>query len=134
MSGQVKVIAHRDVVQRVKTIQVRREGRRWMLILSCDDVPANPRPATGASGWCRCRDRQFRHHLSDGDHVAQSALGSHCRRRGWLPPSSGWPAPTRGSNNRGRRRETVAARHRKIANLPHATFTTKPPARSSQTV
>ena len=45
--GQVKVTAHRDVLGRVKTIQIRREGRRWMLILSCDDVPPNPRPATG---------------------------------------------------------------------------------------
>ena len=45
--GEVAVSTHREVVGRVKTIQVRRQGRRWMLILSCDDVPANPLPATG---------------------------------------------------------------------------------------
>ena len=49
--GQVKVSAHRDVMGRVKTIQVRREGRRWMLILSCDDVPATPLPHR-PSGRC----------------------------------------------------------------------------------
>ena len=40
--GQVKVTVHRQVEGRVKTIQVRRQGRRWMLILSCDGVPTRP--------------------------------------------------------------------------------------------
>ncbi|WP_157904260.1 helix-turn-helix domain-containing protein, partial [Parafrankia soli] len=31
----------------VKTISLRREGRRWYVLLSCDDVPAEPFPATG---------------------------------------------------------------------------------------
>ena len=45
--GQVKVHLHRRVEGRVKTIQVKRQGRRWMLVLSCDDVPTNPLPETG---------------------------------------------------------------------------------------
>ena len=45
--GQVKVNLHREVVGRVKTIQIKRQGRRWMLVLSCDDVPTNPLPVTG---------------------------------------------------------------------------------------
>ena len=45
--GSVKVTAHRGVQGRVKTIQIRREGRRWILILSCDEVPDHPLPATG---------------------------------------------------------------------------------------
>jgi putative transposase len=45
--GQIKVEVHRQVQGRVKTIQIKRQGRRWMLVLSCDDVPANPLPATG---------------------------------------------------------------------------------------
>ena len=44
--GQVKVDLHRQVAGRVKTIQIKRSGRRWMLVLSCDDVPTNPMPAT----------------------------------------------------------------------------------------
>jgi putative transposase len=43
--GQVKVSVHRRVEGRVKTIQVRRQGRHWRLILSCDQVPT--RPAVG---------------------------------------------------------------------------------------
>jgi putative transposase len=46
--GQIKVHQHRRVAGRVKTIQIKRQGRRWMLVLSCDDVPANPLPTTGA--------------------------------------------------------------------------------------
>ena len=45
--GQVKVELHREVAGRVKTIQIKRQGRRWMLVLSCDDVPTNPLPMTG---------------------------------------------------------------------------------------
>ena len=45
--GQVKVRVHRAVRGRVKTIQIKRQGRYWMLVLSCDDVRADPLPATG---------------------------------------------------------------------------------------
>ncbi|GAA4525339.1 RNA-guided endonuclease InsQ/TnpB family protein [Nonomuraea ferruginea] len=46
--GHVRVHQHRPVKGRVKTISVKREGSRWYLVLSCDDVPAEPLPATGA--------------------------------------------------------------------------------------
>jgi putative transposase len=45
--GRLKVSVHRPVLGRVKTIQVKRQGRRWVLVLSCDEVPTNPLPATG---------------------------------------------------------------------------------------
>ncbi|WP_240506584.1 RNA-guided endonuclease InsQ/TnpB family protein [Thermoactinospora rubra] len=46
--GHVRVHRHRPVTGRVKTISVKRESKRWYVILSCDDVPAEPLPATGA--------------------------------------------------------------------------------------
>jgi putative transposase len=46
--GQVKVHRHRPVRGTVKTISVKREGRRWYVVLSCQDVPAAPLPPTGA--------------------------------------------------------------------------------------
>ncbi|MGP3936300.1 RNA-guided endonuclease InsQ/TnpB family protein [Nonomuraea sp. KM88] len=46
--GHVRVHRHRAVKGRVKTIAVKREGNRWFVVLSCDDVPAGPLPATGA--------------------------------------------------------------------------------------
>ncbi|WP_187281396.1 RNA-guided endonuclease TnpB family protein [Nonomuraea sp. C10] len=46
--GHVRVHRHRPVKGRVKTIAVKREGSRWFVVLSCDDVPAELLPATGA--------------------------------------------------------------------------------------
>ncbi|WP_326637887.1 transposase [Nonomuraea fuscirosea] len=46
--GHVRVHRHRPVHGRVKTISVKREGRRWYVLVSCQDVPAQPLPATGA--------------------------------------------------------------------------------------
>lgn len=46
--GHVKVHQHRAITGRVKTVSVKREGRRWYVVLSCDDVPSDPLPATGA--------------------------------------------------------------------------------------
>ncbi|MGW1199610.1 RNA-guided endonuclease InsQ/TnpB family protein [Streptomyces sp. NPDC002536] len=44
--GHVRVHQHRPVKGRVKTISIKREGRRWYVVLACDEVPAEPLPAT----------------------------------------------------------------------------------------
>jgi putative transposase len=46
--GHVRVHQHRTVRGRVKTLSVKREGKRWYVILACDEVPAEPLPATGS--------------------------------------------------------------------------------------
>jgi putative transposase len=46
--GHVRVHQHRAVKGRVKTITAKREGGRWYVMLSCDDVPAEPLPPVGA--------------------------------------------------------------------------------------
>jgi putative transposase len=46
--GHVRVHQHRPVKGTVKTISVKREGSRWYVVLSCDDVPAEPLAPTGA--------------------------------------------------------------------------------------
>ena len=49
--GHVRVHQHRAVKGRVKTITAKREAGRWYLVLSCDDVPAEPRePANSTVG------------------------------------------------------------------------------------
>lgn len=49
--GHVRVHQHRPVKGRVKTITIKREGSRWYVMLSCDDVPAEPlAPANSAAG------------------------------------------------------------------------------------
>lgn len=45
--GHVRVHQHRPVRGRVKQVEVKREGSRWYVIVSCEEVPAELLPATG---------------------------------------------------------------------------------------
>jgi putative transposase len=47
--GHVRVHRHRPLKGRIKTITVKREGARWYVVLSCDDVPTVPLEPTGSS-------------------------------------------------------------------------------------
>lgn len=46
--GHIRVHQHRPVKGKVKTVSVKREGRRWYVVLVCDEVPIEPLPATGS--------------------------------------------------------------------------------------
>ncbi|MCW2932677.1 MAG: family transposase OrfB [Actinomycetia bacterium] len=74
--GHVRVHQHRAVRGRVKTITARREGRRWYVILSCDDVPAEPLEPTGAA-------------VGIDMGVASFLTTSNGARRPTMPPESG---------------------------------------------
>jgi putative transposase len=112
--GNLKVHMHRPLVGRVKTIQIKRQGRRWVLVLSCDDVPTNPLPATQQHAGIDVGIATFAT-LSDGTtvenprwaRVAAARLAAAQRRL---------TRAKRGSTNWARKREIVSARHRKIAN------------------
>jgi putative transposase len=112
--GQVKVHPHRPVVGRVKTIQIKRQGRRWMLVLSCDDVPTNPLPATGRQAGIDVGIVSFAT-TSDGEHIDNPRCGRAAAER-LATAQQRLQRAKRRSTNRDRKRETVAARHRKIAN------------------
>ncbi len=112
--GQVKVHVHRQVTGRVKTIQIKRQGRRWMLVLSCDDVPTNPLPVTGRHAGIDVGIVSFAT-TSDGEHFdnprwARAAADQLAAAQQRLQRAR------RAGKNRAAKRETVAARHRKIAN------------------
>ena len=47
--GHIRVHQHRAVKGRVKTITAKREGGRWHVMLSCDDVPVEPLEPADAS-------------------------------------------------------------------------------------
>ncbi len=112
--GQVKVDLHREVAGRVKTIQIKRHGRRWMLVLSCDDVPTNPLPATGRQAGIDVGVVSFAT-TSDGDHVDNPRCARTAANR-LTAAQQRLQRARRGGKNRAAKRETVAARHRKIAN------------------
>ncbi|MGW1710098.1 RNA-guided endonuclease InsQ/TnpB family protein [Streptomyces sp. NPDC002206] len=46
--GHVKVNQHRPVVGKVKTVSVKREGRKWFVVLTAEQDPPKPLPATGS--------------------------------------------------------------------------------------
>ena len=112
--GQVKVDLHREVAGRVKTIQIKRQGRRWMLVLSCDDVPTNPLPATGRRAGIDVGIVTFAT-TSDGEHIDNPRWARASADRLTMSQQRLQRARS-GGKNRAAKRETVAARHRKIAN------------------
>jgi putative transposase len=112
--GQVKVHLHRRVEGIVKTVQVKRQGRAWMLVLSCDDVPTKPLSATGGQAGIDVGVVTYAT-LSDGTAVANPRWARQQAGRLEVAQQRLQRAK-RGSNNRVARPEAVAARHRKIAN------------------
>ncbi|MGW9498697.1 RNA-guided endonuclease InsQ/TnpB family protein [Streptomyces prasinus] len=46
--GHVKVNQHRAVVGKVKTVSVKREGRKWFVVLTAEQPQPEPLPATGS--------------------------------------------------------------------------------------
>jgi putative transposase len=47
--GHVKVNQHRAVAGRVKTVSVKREGRKWFVVLTAEQDQPEPLPATGSA-------------------------------------------------------------------------------------
>ncbi|MFE7634894.1 RNA-guided endonuclease InsQ/TnpB family protein [Kitasatospora sp. NPDC057518] len=117
--GHVKVHRHR-AVGTVKTVSVKREGKRWYVVLTAEQARPDPLPATGSVVGI---DMGIANFLADSDgefvanprhgrkaaaklEAAQQAL-SRCKRRG---------------NRRRKAVETVAGLHRKVRRqrLDHA--------------
>ena len=112
--GHVRVTVHRRVQGKVKTIQVRRQGRRWLLVLSCAEVPMRPLAPTRAAVGIDVGITSFAT-TSDGEHFPNPRLGRAAAAK--LRTAQQVLARRQpGSNNRRRARATVAARHRKLAN------------------
>ena len=114
--GQVKVRQHRQVRGIIKTVSVKREGSRWYVILSCDNVPADPLPVTGAvTGAVTGIDLGVASFLTTSE-------GAHVDNPRYLKASQGKLASAqralarskRGSGRRRKARARVAAAHRKV--------------------
>jgi len=111
--GRVKVNEHRPVLGRVKTLQVKREGRGWYVIIVAETDPV-PLPPTGRSVGIDMGVARFLT-TSDGDIVAnprfldaaQEQIVDLQRRRARARPGSG---------NRRRLRQALAKEWRKIRN------------------
>ncbi|MEO3803320.1 transposase [Nonomuraea sp. B1E8] len=110
--GHVRVHRHRAVRGRVKTIAVKREGSRWFVVLSCDDVPAGPLPASGAvagidMGVASLVTTSDGQHLSSPRRLAASAGRLAAAQRALARKK-------RGSKRRRKAVARVAALHAKV--------------------
>jgi putative transposase len=112
--GTIRVSMHRPIEGAVKTVAVRREGRRWFLVLSCDDVPTHPLPATGAAVGVDVGVTVFAA-TSDGALIANPRYGRRAAGR-LASAQEKLAGKKRGSANRRRQRAVAANRHRKVAN------------------
>jgi putative transposase len=113
-TGHVRVHQHRAVRGRVKTITVKREGRRWYVVLSCDDVPVSPLPRACRQIGLDIGVARFAT-TSDGEIIAspryaRTAAGELAAAQQSLARKQ------RGSANRRRARARVAEVHRRIRN------------------
>ena len=112
--GSVKVHAHRAAEGVVKTIQLVREGRRWFVVLSCDQVPEKPLPATGRQVGVDVGIARFAT-TSDGEIIANPRYG-RCGQETLTLAQRALARKKRGSANRRRAKAAVGAAHRKIRN------------------
>ncbi|GLY79449.1 transposase [Actinoallomurus iriomotensis] len=110
--GHVRVHRHRRVLGTVKTISVKREGARWFVVLSCDDVPAGTLPVTGAVagidlGVASPATTSDGRHLADPRHLAVTAGRLAAAQRDLARKK-------RGSRRRRKAVARVAALHAKV--------------------
>jgi putative transposase len=112
--GHVKVHAHRAAQGCVKTISLKREGRRWYVVLSCDDVPAEPRPATGREIGVDVGVARFAT-TSDGEIIANPRFTRESADE-LAAAQQALARKERGSSNRRRAKAKVAEVHRRTRN------------------
>jgi putative transposase len=110
--GHVRVHQHRPVKGRVKTISIKREGSRWYVVLSCEDIPAQPLPTTGAVAGLDMGVASLVT-TSDAEHVVnprhlQASAGRLAAAQQALARKK------RGSNRRHKAVARVAALHAKV--------------------
>ena len=123
--GHIRVHQHRPVRGRVKTVSVKREGRRWYVVLSCDEVTAKALPATGAVTGI---DMGVTHFLttSEGVHVPNPRHGRRNAEALAEAQRALKAFPKVGKNTRSAKHRRAAGKvaklHRKIARqrLDHA--------------
>ncbi|MGW4567848.1 RNA-guided endonuclease InsQ/TnpB family protein [Streptomyces sp. NPDC004561] len=118
--GHVKVHQHRPVVGRVKTISVKREGRRWYLILTAEQARPEPLEPTGAVVGIDMGIANFLA-TSDGAFVPNPRHGAKSVAK-LQAAQQALARCKRGSKRRRKAVERMARQHRKVRHrrLDHA--------------
>ncbi len=115
--GHIRVNLYRELPGRPKTAIVKREGRRWWVIVQCDQVEAKPLPDTnkvvgidlGVASVLTTSDGQ---HVANPRHTKRAAAGLADAQRSLARKK-------KGSANRRKAVARVATHHRKVRNCRH---------------
>ncbi|MGW2559274.1 RNA-guided endonuclease InsQ/TnpB family protein [Streptomyces sp. NPDC001514] len=118
--GHVRVHQHRAVVGKVKTVSVKREGKRWYVVLTAEQTQPEPLPATGSMVGIDMGIASFLT-TSNGAHVANPGRGAKAAAK-LEAAQQGLARCKRGSKRRRKAVERIATLHRKVRRqrLDHA--------------
>jgi len=118
--GHVKVKQHRPVVGKVKTVSVKREGKRWHVVITVDQPQPEPPAPTGAVVGIDLGIASFLT-TSDGVHIANPRHGRKAARK-LEAAQQALARCKRRSKRRRKAAERVATLHRKVRRqrLDHA--------------
>lgn len=112
--GHMKAKLHRGLPGRPKTATLKREGRRWWVVVVCDQVPAEVLAKTNKAVGIDLGVAQTLT-TSDGDHVANPRPGQRAAE-GLAKAQRALTRKSKGSARRRKAVARVAAHHRKVAN------------------
>ncbi len=112
--GSLKVKMHRPIGGAIKTVTLKREGRKWYVVFSCDVGTPAPLPATGQSVGLDVGLSSFLT-TDTGETVDNPRFFKAAQRRLRLAQRA-LARCTRGSARRGKVRRRVAALHQKVGN------------------
>lgn len=111
--GQIRVKMHLALPGRPKTITVKREGRRWWVSVSCDQVEPKPLVPTGRHVGIDLGVSSLLT-TSEGEHLANPRFTNRAAAR-LAVAQQDLARKKRGSKRRRKAIERVAAQHRKVA-------------------
>ena len=114
--GHVKVKQHRPVVGKVKTLAVKREGRKWYVILTAERELPEPLKKTGAViGLDLATGDNGLAFTSSGERIGNPGYGKASLER-LADANQALSRTERGSNHHRKAREKVSGLHQKVRN------------------
>ncbi|QBY09409.1 transposase [Deinococcus metallilatus] len=112
--GNVRIRLHRPCAGKLKTLAVKREGREWYVVLTCEVPRAEPLPATGSEVGIDVGTTWF-YTTSDGEFCENHRFFQRSSRKLRVAQRSLARKPNKRSNRRKKAKERVAKLCRKTA-------------------
>lgn len=112
--GNVRIKLHRPFAGKLKTLAVKREGREWYAVLTCELPKAEPLPETGSSVGLDVGTTWF-YVTSDGQFCKKHRFFQRSSKKLCVAQRALARKPKKSSNRRRKAKERVAKLYRKAA-------------------